>query len=113
MREAHATEFHDAVFQEAVFQEAVFQEAEFHDAEFQEAEFQEASAAAVLFQLAASKTGVDPPAGPATRNAFKPAFGFGGVTRSTALSARTSPTPVDRAGVRQRQLAVDMSAPLT
>src|SRR5712691_4548738 len=103
----------EAAPQEAAPQEAVPQEAVPQEAAPQEAAPQEASLRAAVPQLAASKTGVRPPFGSATRNCLSARFGLGGLVTREARSASTSPTPAESGAALGTAFADSISAPLT
>src|SRR5919198_5902878 len=107
-----------AVPQAAEPQAAEPQAAEPHAAEPQAAEPQAAephaaSNRAALPHAAASKTGVGPPLGSATRNRLRARFGFGGLTTAAAADSLAIPTPVEKATAFGVAFATSISAPLT
>src|SRR6266545_1468009 len=93
------------------------QDTSVHETSLQETSLQETAShaglvAAVSDQVAASKTGLVPPAGSGTTNTFRPRFGFGGRSTSAARAAFNSPTPAEPTGASGTKRALSMSAPL-
>jgi len=70
-------------------------------------------ARAASLQLAALKTGMEPPLGSGPTNCSRAAFGFGGFESAAAAAVLISPTPSDHGAANSVAFAVSINAPLT